>query len=88
MNVDHKEKVKRWKIAIQQYDFDVQHIKGTLNIEADWLSRLVPMPTDDSLNDEHVKSNRKIDDEYINTTSVINHKFVPNNYGCIFNTLL
>ena len=47
MNVDHKEKVKRWKIAIQHYDFNVQHIKGSLNVEADWLSRLVPPPNDD-----------------------------------------
>ena len=41
MNTDHKEKVKRWKIAIQHYDFDVQHIKGKYNVEADALSRLV-----------------------------------------------
>ena len=44
MNVDHKEKVKRWKIAIQQYDFDVEHISGKDNIEADALSRLTPLP--------------------------------------------
>ena len=44
MNVDHKEKVKRWKIAIQHFDFNVQHIKGTDNIEADALSRLTPHP--------------------------------------------
>ena len=50
MNVDHKEKVKRWKIAIQQYDFDVEHISGKDNIEADVLSRLTPLPIVSELN--------------------------------------
>ena len=53
MNTDHKEKVKRWKIAIQHYDFDVQHIKGKFNVEADALSRLVPTP-EKSANAIHV----------------------------------
>ena len=44
MNVDHKEKVKRWKLAIQHFDFDVEHISGKLNKEADALSRLIPLP--------------------------------------------
>ena len=44
MNTEHKEKVKRWKIAIQHYNFDVQHILGKYNVEADALSRLVPLP--------------------------------------------
>ena len=44
MNTDHKEKVRRWKIAIQHFDFQVQHIPGRLNVEADGLSRLVPIP--------------------------------------------
>ena len=48
MNTEHKEKVKRWKIAIQHYDFDVQHVKGKYNVEADALSRLVPIPTKDN----------------------------------------
>ena len=53
MNTDHKEKVKRWKIAIQHYDFDVQHIKGKFNVEADALSRLVSTP-EKSANEIHV----------------------------------
>lgn len=44
MNVEHKQKVKRWKLAIQHFDFDVEHIKGDLNIEADGFSRLVEIP--------------------------------------------
>ena len=35
MNTDHKDKVKRWKIAIQHFNFDVLHIEGKQNIEAD-----------------------------------------------------
>ena len=44
MNVDHKEKAKRWKIAIQQFDFDVEQFSGKDNMEADALSRLAPLP--------------------------------------------
>jgi hypothetical protein len=36
-----RDKVKRWKLAIQHFDFDVEHIKGELNIEADGFSRLI-----------------------------------------------
>ena len=45
MNTEHKDKVKRWKIAIQHFNFDVLHIEGKQNIEADTLSRLVPFPS-------------------------------------------
>ena len=31
MNTDHKDKVKRWKIAIQHFNFDVLHIDGKDN---------------------------------------------------------
>merc|ERR1711916_322603 len=48
MNTDHKDKVKRWKIAIQHFNFDVLHIDGKDNIEADALSSLAPFPSKDS----------------------------------------
>lgn len=33
-------KILRWKLSIQDFDFDIEHIKGTNNIMADALSRL------------------------------------------------
>ena len=47
LNVDHREKVKRWKLAIQHFDFDIIHIKGVDNVEADAFSRLVHFPVKD-----------------------------------------
>ena len=44
INTDMRDKVKRWKLAIQHFDFDVEHIKGELNIEADGFSRLIETP--------------------------------------------
>jgi hypothetical protein len=46
INTDFREKVKRWKLAIQHFDFDIEYIKGEANIEADGFSRLCPLPTD------------------------------------------
>ena len=46
----HREKIKRWKIAIQHYDFQVLHIPGVDNIEADAFSRLIKHPTKDDNN--------------------------------------
>jgi hypothetical protein len=44
INTDMRDKVKRWKLAIQHFDFDVEHIKGELNVEADGFSRLIETP--------------------------------------------
>jgi len=38
------QKVKRWKLAIQEYDFDIQHIPGRLNVIADAVFRLKDIP--------------------------------------------
>lgn len=35
-------KVKRWKIFIIEFDFDVEHIAGEQNVVADGLSRFIP----------------------------------------------
>ena len=39
INVNPKSKVQRWKLAIQHYDFDIEHIAGKDNIIADAFSR-------------------------------------------------
>ena len=40
VNTDHRQKVKRWKIAIQGFDFDIEHVAGRDNPIADGFSRL------------------------------------------------
>ena len=40
MNNEASPKVLRWKWDIQQYNFDVEHIAGELNVAADLFSRL------------------------------------------------
>lgn len=40
INEDGSPKVKRWKLAIQEYDFDIEHIPGKDNGVADAFSRL------------------------------------------------
>ena len=63
MNTDHKDKVKRWKIAIQHFNFDVLHIDGKDNVEADTLSRLVPFPSKEtpSLNLNNLEQSEMIE---------------------------
>ena len=41
LNDTGSSKVKRWKSAIQEYDFDIEHIPGVDNIAADAFSRLL-----------------------------------------------
>lgn len=36
-------KVRRWKMLMSEYDFDIEYIKGELNIPADAFSRLLPI---------------------------------------------
>ena len=42
LKVDSNVKVQRWMLALQAYDFKVEHIKGIHNVVADGLSRLCP----------------------------------------------
>jgi len=48
---DCNPKVVRWKLAIQEFNFRVQHIAGPENVAADALSRLVEkVPLEDGIN--------------------------------------
>ena len=40
INEDGSAKVKIWKLAIQEYNFDIEHIAGEENVAADAFSRL------------------------------------------------
>ena len=40
LNFEGSAKVKRWKLFIQEYSFDIQFIEGPKNVVADGLSRL------------------------------------------------
>lgn len=42
INEDGSPKVKRWKLAIQEFNFDIEHIAGEENVVADAFSRLCP----------------------------------------------
>ena len=37
---DHRGKFTRWLMELQSIDYDIQYIKGTKNVEADYLSRI------------------------------------------------
>ena len=40
INAGSSQKVRRWGIALQEFDFDIEHIAGSLNTVADSFSRL------------------------------------------------
>ena len=40
-------KVRRWQLALQEFDFDIVHIAGAANVAADGLSRLFVLREDD-----------------------------------------
>ena len=49
LNKDPSPKVMRWKVAVQEYDFDVAYIEGRKNVIADGFSRLCPRDLDAEL---------------------------------------
>ena len=44
LNESFQQKVKRWKIAIMHFNFDIEHIPGKDNVVTDALSRLIKIP--------------------------------------------
>ncbi len=61
MNMKASDKVLRWKLDIQQFDFDVEHIPGPDNIVADLYSRLCSVQTNDcnTVDETHLEEVRK-----------------------------
>ena len=79
MDTEHKEKVRRWKIAIQYYEFDVCHIEGKLNIEADALSRSILFPALEAFEQRlnlKVLENRKTIEQIEELNADVHQKFV------------
>ena len=64
-------KVRRWKIAIQGYDFVIEHIPGVDNIVADGLSRLLDVDVETVC---VLKGMKVPDDKYTMISSVHNSK--------------
>jgi len=48
-------RLERWKIALSEYEYDIQYRKGTKHTNADALSRINPTPdlNDTFLNDDN-----------------------------------
>ena len=49
INFGNSAKILRWKLMIQEYDFDIEHVAGEENIIADAFSRLMAMPQDNDI---------------------------------------
>ena len=76
INSDGSAKVKRWKLLLQEYNFDIEHIRGIHNVIADAFSRLChffdleePQPLATVLaimcmTDEHDERDREISVEF------------------------
>ena len=48
LNLAGSDKVMRWKLLIQQYNFDIEHIPGKDNIVANGMSRFCPMDSSET----------------------------------------
>jgi hypothetical protein len=64
LNFAGSAKVYRWKLSIQGFDFDIEHIAGKDNIVADVMSRLCPMM---DATPEQVNALFEGHEEYLNT---------------------
>ena len=47
INMEGSPKIRRWKLAIQEYDFDIEYLPGEKNIVADNFSRLCDIESPD-----------------------------------------
>lgn len=56
VNNEASPKVKRWKLALQEYNFDIEHIPGKENIIADAFSRLCLLQMEPTSRDVDISS--------------------------------
>ena len=52
INLESSAKVRNWKLFMQEYNFDVEHVAGVDNLVADAFSRLCERKTQDKTQDE------------------------------------
>ena len=52
--------VVRWKLALMQHDFDIDHILSAENVIADYLSRLVKSPNHNMENNKNFNQRVRI----------------------------
>ena len=67
INQNTSPKVLRWKMVIQQYDCDIKHIPGRMNIVADGFSRHIRdlrEKREDSPEEEEKRSNWEVREEF------------------------
>ena len=69
INSNGSAKVKRWKLLIQEYDFNIEHIAGVKNVVADTFSRLCPLPKPQS---DLTPSDVTTSDEFIHGMQELN----------------
>ena len=61
LNNETNPRVKRWKLAIQEFDFDIEYLEGEANVAADSLSRM-PSTECGVLNTDGTNRKRQRDD--------------------------
>ena len=68
LNESFQQKVKRWKLAIMHFNFDIEHIPGKQNVVADALSRLIKIPKPFQLDTEE---DEEVDHVYVISEEVL-----------------
>ena len=69
-------KVVRWRLALQQFDFSIRHIKGTLNVVPDFFSRIYLMWL-------YMQSDKPSEGELKHFSADFNLEETPCHVGCV-----
>jgi transposase InsO family protein len=81
LNNSANAKVNRWKMSIQNFNFDIEYLEGSKNIVADGFSRLI------DINNEHQVDNTDADDDedihFINSLANLHIKIPNDKYNKI-----